>query len=66
MKQPGLVNSALIFNTTYNWYSLHRKFNHAAPSPAWNWIDREMTENKAQILMFSKKRNLHLCALSLI
>lgn len=30
MKQPGLVNSALIFNTTYNWYSIYRKFNHPA------------------------------------
>ena len=28
MKQPGLVNSALIFNTTYNWYSISRKYNH--------------------------------------
>jgi hypothetical protein len=31
MKQPGLVNSALIFNTTYNWYSIYRKFNHPVP-----------------------------------
>jgi len=31
MKQPGLVNSALIFNTTYNWYSISRKYNHHSP-----------------------------------
>jgi hypothetical protein len=64
MKQPGLVNSALIFNTTHNWYSLYRKFNHAAPSPAWNCKDLAARHNRAKGIILNTKRNLNLCAQS--